>query len=35
MLVGGCVQNLWPFWDGGLHEEYNSSGQNPKKRNSL
>ena len=21
MHVGGCVQNLWPFWDGGLHEE--------------
>ena len=21
MHVGGCVQNLWPFWEGGLHEE--------------
>ena len=21
MLLGDCVQNLWTFWDGALHEE--------------
>ena len=35
MHLGGCVQNLWPFWDGWLNKEKNSSDQNPKKRNML
>ena len=25
MGLGGCVQNLWTFWNGGLHEEFFSS----------
>ena len=29
MVLGDCVQNLWPFWDGALHEEKNSSCQSP------